>query len=313
MPRNLSLASQVGNGKAFEWAVAMSASKVFALPIFENATSENARRAYNELTLAKQNAFNVSANEALSHIANLEYKNRLIKIAKHVEIASDARGQSGDVRDVLLVADEGELGFSCKTNHDALKHSRLSATIDFVKVWGLDDKGCSDQYWDSVRPLFAELKEIQQSSQRTALFADIADIQTEYYLPILNAFQIELMRVLGSENKDAPVATSAFVKYVIGVFDFYKIINQKDKTTIQGFNFNNSLSIGATKLPSHLVAIDSHDGGTNSVTTRFNRGYTFNFRIHSASSRVEPSFKFDVRGISFEAEVYQQHFLRQSD
>ena len=307
------MASQVGNGKAFEWAVASSTSNGFALPIFENSSSENARNAFNGLSLTKQNAFNVSAQEAVSHIANLECDNRLIEVAKHVEIASDARGHSGDVRDVLIVADEGELGFSCKTNHDALKHSRLSSTIDFVKVWGLDPKGCSEEYWHSVRPFFASLKQIQQESNRTALFSNIGDIQSEYYLPILKAFQIELIRVLGSENKNAPAATAAFVKYVIGVFDFYKIINQKDKTTIQGFNFNNSLSIGATKLPSHLVAIDSHDGGTNSVTTRFNRGYTFNFRIHSASSRVEPSFKFDVRAISFESEVYQQHFLRKSD
>ena len=307
------MASQVANGKAFEWAVADASSAVFALPILANSSSENARIAFEQLNVKKQQSFQVSAKEAVIHIAKLEHGNRFIQIAEHIEIASDYRGKAGDVRDVLLVSPEGELGFSCKTNHDALKHSRLSSTIDFVKAWGLDVSGCSSNYWDEVRPLFTKLMTIQHQSNRTALFSDIADIHSEYYKPILRAFQDELVRVLGPDAEHPDVATAAFVQYVIGAQDFYKIINLKDKTTVQGFNFRNSLSIGVSKLPTHLVSVDSHDGGINSVSTRFNRGYSFNFRIHSASSRVEPSFKFDVRAISFETEIYQQHFLRQAD
>jgi len=50
------------------------------------------------------------------------------------------------------------------------------------------------------------------------------------------------------------------------------------------------------------------DGGRYSKTVRFNRGFTFNFRIHSASSRVEPSLKFAVSAISLPpSEIYTNH------
>jgi hypothetical protein len=41
----------------------------------------------------------------------------------------------------------------------------------------------------------------------------------------------------------------------------------------------------------------------------FNRGYSINFRIHSASSKVESSLKFDVNAIGLPVnEIYQQTF-----
>lgn len=303
------MASQVANGKAFEWAVAQASAKAFDLPIKSNASSENAERSFNALSSSKAAEFESSASKAIEHISRIEIDNPLIVNAKWIEIASDSRGIAGDVRDVLLASEDSEIGFSCKTNHDALKHSRLSSTIDFAKSWGLSESGCSPDYWNAVKPLFAELKQIKTVSSSTALFENIADLPENYYFPILKAFKRELLEIMGTDGPEAQRAAAAFVRYVIGVNDFYKIMNLKKETSIQGFNFGGSLSIGVSKLPDRLVSVDEFDGGNFSVTTRFNKGYTFNFRIHNASSRVEPSFKFDIRGISFESEVYQHHFV----
>lgn len=50
-----------------------------------------------------------------------------------LEILSDDKGKLGDVRDVLAIRllQKWEIGVSAKNNHKAVKHSRLSNTIDF--------------------------------------------------------------------------------------------------------------------------------------------------------------------------------------
>jgi hypothetical protein len=301
------LASQVENGKAFEWAVATATSQSLGRPILENPAANYAKRCFEKLPVARQQDFSKSAFAAVEHVLKLESRHLSLENPQFIEIAEDDRGKRGDVRDVLIVSKQAELGFSCKTNHDALKHSRLSAKIDFVSKWGLEAAGCSREYWDAVRPLFSQLQNLKKISNGAALFSALDDVGVEYYLPLLAAFSAELSRVMGEGASAPEEATAAFVQYIIGRSDFYKIMNLKSHTSIQGFNFNGSLTVPKSKLPTHLVSLDTLDGGSFAITTRFNRGYAFNFRIHSASSRIEPSFKFDVRGISFGNEIYQHH------
>ena len=301
------MASQVVNGKAFEWAVANAVSQQIDREICDDASSRYAYSCFGKISAIKQSEFETSALRAVKHVLKIERHHAAVVNPEYVEIASDDRGKRGDVRDVLIVAKGGELGFSCKNNHDALKHSRLSSRIDFIAKWGLDDSGCSDQYWAAVRPLFAALTAIKAESQGSKLFAQLEDVGADYYQPILNAFSAELERVMGSGSTDSAQAAGEFVKYIIGRNDFYKVMNMTNQTSIQGFNFGGTLSVTKSKTPTQLVALDRFDGGQFAVTARFNRGYAFNFRIHSASSRVEPSFKFDVKGISFGNEVYQHH------
>jgi hypothetical protein len=76
---------------------------------------------------------------------------------------------------------------------------------------------------------------------------------------------------------------------------------------IEGFNLNGTLSISSTPYPAFCIAIDDFDGGAFSKTIRLQKGMTFDFRIHTASKRVEPSFKFDVRAVGLPSDVYQNH------
>ncbi len=54
-----------------------------------------------------------------------------------LSLQTDNQGQDGDVRDVLIVRKgiDWEIGLSIKHNHFAVKHSRLSKKLDFVKKW----------------------------------------------------------------------------------------------------------------------------------------------------------------------------------
>ena len=97
---------------------------------------------------------------------------------------------------------------------------------------------------------------------------------------------------------------------LVGQQDFYKVIDRSKHGVVEimAFNFNDDLSVTRTRFPDYVIGVDRLNGGQYSKTVRLSRGFTFNFRIHSASSRVEPSLKFDITAVSLPpAEVYQNH------
>lgn len=98
-----------------------------------------------------------------------------------------------------------------------------------------------------------------------------------------------------------------FVRYLVGKQDFYKVVSRRGGIVIHGFNLNGTLNITATKLPTRIIAISNLNGSQYSKNIIFNEGWTFNFRIHNASSRVESSLKFDVNAIALPPRLYQNH------
>jgi hypothetical protein len=300
--------SQVDNGKAFEYTVAQALSEALDLPIIESPEFQNTKKCFERVSPKLQERFPIASTLAIQHIIEKESKNLTSKEPQAIWVASDSIGQKGDVRDVVVKCKDSEIGISCKTNHDDFKHSRLSGTANFVKKWGLDPEGCSQEYWDVVKPLFAELKQIRKDSETKALWSDQKDVPSRFYWKVLDAFEAELLRLTAPEAPRAAQVTKSLISYIIGIDDFYKVISRPDQVEIQGFNLNGTLAVSKTRYPEHVIGIDRLDGGQYSKTVRFNRGFTFNFRIHSASSRVEPSLKFAVSAISLPpAEIYTNH------
>jgi hypothetical protein len=249
-----------------------------------------------------------AAEKAIDHILELERKKFSSAVPKEIWIATDISGQRGDVRDVVVETSNGSIGISCKNNHAAFKHSRLSARVDFVKKWGLDSAGCSDEYWRQVRPIFAELESIRKTSRAQTLWSELPDVASRFYWPVLDAFGKELIRLSEPDSPTAATVSRNLVMYVVGRVDFYKVIRRAENVTVQGFNFNGSLATDRTNGPTHVIGIDRLDGGQYSKTVRLNRGFTFNFRIHNASSRVEPSLKLDITAVSLPpTEIYVNH------
>ena len=303
-----SSSSQVDNGKAFEYAVAQALSEVLDVPIIDSPEYRNTKSSYEKVITKLQERFPIAASLAVHHIVEKESASLASKDPRGIWVASDSLGQKGDVRDVVVQCRDSEIGISCKTNHDDFKHSRLSGTANFVKKWGLDSEGCSEEYWSAVKPLFEELKKIRTESNATALWSDQAEVPNRFYWKVLDAFEAELLRLTAPDAPRASEVTKSLISYIIGNHDFYKVISRPDQVEIQGFNLNGSLAVPKTRYPEHVIAIDRLDGGQYSKTVRFNRGFTFNFRIHSASSRVEPSLKFAVSAISLPpAEIYTNH------
>jgi len=233
-----------------------------------------------------------------------------------LEIVSDSEGQSGDVRDVLAIRllQKWEIGISAKNNHRAVKHSRLSQKIDFGEKWlGVP---CSKKYFEEIKPIFDYLTALREMDKDTT-WTSIPDMHQKIYVPLLDAFKRELQR-LNDENPE--IVPQKLVEYLIGNKDFYKVIKGKNKVEIQAYNLHGTLNlpfdkvkpkarIQKLKLPTRLIEIVYDNNSVTTMIVSLSEGWQISFRIHSASSRVEPSLKFDINLISAPHTLFNNHIF----
>jgi hypothetical protein len=297
------------NGKANEWAVAAVLADATNCSVELDSTALLARKCFEELGADQREHMLRAASAAIDHILKLEETTLAAFQPIKVWMPPDSHGQKGDVRDVILICDGFAFGISCKNNHEAYKHSRLSGNLDWVRKWGLSVNGCSTKYWEGVRPVFELLNRLKHESNGEALFKSIDNMHVEIYTPVLKAFEEELLAVFASGNQDE-TSTGNLVRYIVGRQDFYKVITKPKSVVIHRFNFNKSLSGPKSQVPTKVVGVDRLEGSSNSINVRFDRGWVFNFRIHNASSRVEPSLKFDIQAIGLpSSEIYRHEIF----
>lgn len=303
-------------GKAFEYAVvdaiyqALEANQ--PVVVEKTAALETARSFYMEIPSTNKEKLSKSAVEAIRNILRLEpqLENPSDNCPLYLSIQSDAEGQKGDVRDVLAMRRQNnwEIGISCKHNHDAVKHSRLSDKLDFGKMWF--DHPCSDTYFNEIDPVFSRLRQLKESNMN---WSNVSEKNNTVYYPVLQAFMNELLR-LSAIHQDIP---KRLVQYLLGQKDFYKVISNDKRryTTIQAFNLYGTLnqSSGGTqpqnrahmlRLPSMIYQVYFKQDSTNTIIVACDQGWEIHMRIHNASSRVEPSLKFDVKLNGIPAAMY---------
>ena len=313
---------QTKNGKAFEYAcldsLFTSLSPTQDVSIENTAQLETARQAF----LATSDEFQdklIRAASAATRVVTrlepqLEYPDRNKPL--YLSIQADSQGQIGDVRDVLCIRkqNEWEVGLSCKHNHRAVKHSRLSATINFGAEWfGIP---CSCEYFSEVTPLFEELRIARENSGGTAKWSSIIDKDKQYYVPVLRAFINELLRL---DKANPLMIPERLIRYLIGKNDFYKVITDdaRKTTRVEAINIAGTLNrasegrlsivnISRLKLPSRFYNIDFKNGSSTTIEVVCDEGWTVSMRIHNASSRIEPSLKFDVNLISLPNTIHAQ-------
>ena len=252
-------------------------------------------------------ALSASQDVSIEHTAPLETAEKF---------CTDAKGIEGDVRDVLCMRKQNqwEIGLSCKHNHHAVKHSRLSSTIDFGAEWfGFP---CSREYFDVVTSLFDELRAMREKSGGTALWSNVADKNERYYMTILRAFMDELIKLDAENPRTIP---ERLIRYLIGKNDFYKVITDDSRrvTRVEGINVSGTLNrpsegkhsvvnVAKLKLPSRFYDVSFKDNSQTTITVVCDEGWTVSMRIHNASSRIEPSLKFDVNLISLPGTIHAQ-------
>lgn len=301
-------------GRAYEFAwinvLEKELSKLRKTVIVPNSSLEANRRAWKAMPEEVKRRFTVSAEAAIDAI--LELEPRMTENDEDVlalEAQKDGAGTAGDVRDIVARREyiDWEVGLSVKHNHEAVKHSRLSHRLDFGKEWfGIP---CSSQYWDAVQPIFERLK-VEKANGTN--WSDIVNKDETVYIPLLRAFMDEVAR---ANSADGTVPRK-MVEYLIGVEDYYKVVSQDSKrlTMIRSFNLHgvlnqpgklkvSAISVPIVQLPTELVTMRLKPGSTSTVEMYLNNGWELSFRIHNASTKVEPSLKFDVQFIGMPATI----------
>ncbi len=317
------MATQTVNGKAFEYALLLEfyerLNKITSVSITENEPYQNAKGCFDSFIENEQDTFRITASAAINFLIDIEPRlsNGINKDDILVlEIVSDKAGQTGDVRDVLIIRSlqKWEIGISAKNNHRAVKHSRLSLNIDFGEKWlGVP---CSPNYFNEIKPIFDMLTSLRAMDKSTK-WTSIENMHQVVYVPVLDAFRKELLR-LDKENPN--IVAENLVQYLIGNEDFYKVIKGNKKVEIQAYNLSGTLNlpfenikpkarIPKLKLPSRLIEIVYQDNSTTTLLVSLNEGWQISFRIHNASSRVEPSLKFDINLVSAPHTLFTNHIF----
>lgn len=293
-------------GRAYEYICLLTLNeeinKIRKATIIKNSSYNAALNAWNSLDYDMHDILTYSAKSAVATIFDLE---PLIveKAEDEIEllIQPDEKGKEGDVRDILVIrqALKWEIGFSIKHNHFAVKHSRLATHLDFGEKWY--GKKCSEEYWKAVKPIFDFLSNEKKKGTK---WRELENKEDDIYLPLLNAFMNEIKKS-NIEMKNLP---KKMVEYLLGEFDFYKVISidNSDITQIQTFNIRGTLNkpsktekpkikIPIVDLPTRIVEIELKPNSKNTVELYLDNGWQFSFRIHNASEIVEPSLKFDIQ------------------
>ena len=293
-------------GRAYEYACIIQLLKrisaIRQVKIIENSSLLASKKAWDNVSATYQETFIIGANAAVETLFEveplmLEDDDDLLEL----KLQRDSEGETGDVRDCVIIRKgiDWEIGLSIKHNHFAVKHSRLAKNLDFGDKWfGIP---CSKEYWEEVRPIFDYLE--TEKAKKTK-WRDLHNKDAVVYVPLLKAFLSEVCR---SYEKHQELPTK-MVEYLLGSYDFYKVISVDSKkiTQVQPYNLHGSLNqngkkqkakilIPVVNLPTRIVCAEFKPNSNTTVELYFNEGWQFSFRIHNASTSVETSLKFDVQ------------------
>ncbi len=297
-------------GRAYEYAWCLALEQklsVLKKVIVDKQNGFNAcYRAYESLEKSLQERYLESAKQGVLLLLDCEpLLSKVIGSSQNeitLSLQKDKLGEIGDIRDILIYFDRFCIGLSIKHNHDAVKHSRLSKDLDFGEKWlGVR---VSQNYKDTIKPLFERLENAKKEGM---LWRDFPNKEQEIYAPLLQAFKKEVLRI--DENKENKVPQK-MVEYLLGKYDFYKaiLLEREQKTKLEAYHFNNTLNcsvknkpkriIPLSKLPTRMIYFDFKPKSFNTLELVLDEGWSFSLRIHNASSRVEPSLKFDIKLLS---------------
>lgn len=283
---------QYDMGRAFEYGIAIQMANSIPAILKENSSLHIASECFNRMSEIEKQKIELASSAAVEFLIKkdsiFDLKNLLI------EIQTDQTGKSGDVRDILItsMSNDMEIGVSAKNRHYAVKHSRLSESINFGKDWfGMD---CSKEYFDEIQPIFTELRHLKTKAVK---WRDIPNKKDIYYRPLLDAFKSEMTNLY---LQDSLKLANGILKYLLGSYDFYKIIKENGSVTIMSFNLYGNLHWGPKlPIPNKLIDISMKDHSDTTLIMSFDKGWQISFRIHNASTIVEPSLKFDIEPVGF--------------
>lgn len=240
----------------------------------------------------------------------------------HVVLSAmpDSAGVKGDVRDICFHVYKDtekkslvkELGISCKNNHEAVKHPRITENPDFAKEWTKGKYSCSSSFMNKMKEIQKVIEEYQKNYNT---WSEVEEKFDTVYFPIVTAFVQELRRLgmvqadaTDEEKKKASEFSKLFFEYMFGTRDFYKFIkDDKAKATkVYPYNMHGTLmkaysgkkneqAVPCVTMPEEMVEVRLKPGSKTTLEVYFDQ-WIISMRLHNADSRIKStSLKFDVQ------------------
>jgi hypothetical protein len=324
------MASNTTNGKAFEYACLRAIQEKLqasgkAVVVNESPAYLTTVAKFNSLSDEEQDKYMDAARSAVKLILPLEprLENGADELYLAINADAAAQGVDGDVRDVLCLrtannANAWEIGLSCKHDHEALKHPRITQNMDFGENWvGIPN---SSEFIDEIS---STIDTLIQYTNEGRLWRDIAPSDNEkwnsYYVPILTAYKNEIIRMCDA-NPDVP---KKLLSYFFGSRDFYKVImkERQKTTTIEAFNMHGTLGqkagtirplirVPVINMPTRLIEADfkKDRSGNASKTTLvlvFDGGWTISMRLHNKDEKVKlTGLAWDIQLVGLPTGIY---------
>ena len=312
------MAVNVINGKAFEYMCFNALRTKLQMEgkdvaVVEDKAFSNAVNAYGRCFQEEQTQLFEAAFTATKLLIPLEPRLLGGSGTLVMRIASDsvAIGADGDVRDVLCIRseDDWEIGISCKHNHEALRHPRITEGKDFGTDWV--GTRCSREFMETISPITDSLREYGETETP---WRTIDNKQDRYYVTILQAYLNEIQRMCAADSS----IPEKLLSYFFGSRDFYKVIMKASArtTTIIGFNMHGTLnaSCGKTKamtkvpvikMPTKLYDASFKSGSKTTIILTFDGGWSVSMRLHNKDSVAKPtSLAWDVNLVGFPPSTY---------
>lgn len=232
----------------------------------------------------------------------------------------DRAGIKGDVRDIdfaiyrdkLYTEQISDIGISCKNNHEAVKHPRITEDPDFAKEWTNGQFHCSEEFLINMKVILSKIDVYAQKYGKWSCVEEKMDI---FYAPIIELFIKEIKRLgIANQNdsiekqENAKTFTKLFFEYMFGTQDFYKFIKEDSSESTKVYPYNmhgtlmrsyegvkNNQAVKMITMPEEIVEVRVKPNSKTTMEIYFDQ-WIISMRLHNADTKItKTSLKFDVQ------------------
>jgi len=165
---------------------------------------------------------------------------------------------------------------------------------------------------------------VKEYKDKNLTWDDMGELkETKVYIPLLNAFKKEILRI-NDENQNIP---EKLISYVVGVHPFYQVIklDSKKLVVVKAFNIGGGLNktvnrkksryvVPVLNPPTRIVEFEfaqkPDDQMQDTLNMILDGGWEVSFRIHSADNPIVLSCKFDVKLLGNPPILFSQYLFQ---
>lgn len=210
---------------------------------------------------------------------NFDLKNEIKSIIR----LSDFEAKQGDVTDIRIETKNDKINLSTKFNHRALKHQRppnLAVQCGYKKN-SLVDVQYRKTYEKVIEDFIQKTKKLLPKAK---LFSELKEKENDFINKHLYKPICDCVANFINDKCNCKGLVRSYFHFLVGNLDFYKIIVTSNNVEIIDF-----AKIIAPDFINATVRNDSY------VDLNFSNNWKITMRLHTASSKIGNSVKFDTQ------------------